>query len=75
LIQRVRAGSLVTLVAETNTSPISYDADLEPGDTFLWWHRCQDSGAVCQMSGIELATDGGVLFPMASFYRFGTAPA
>lgn len=75
-ITRVRAGTETELVAQTSATPISYDfTDLQPGDTILWWLRCQDSGATCTMSGIELCTGGELLHPIAPWFIYGTEPA
>ena len=77
-IDRVRAGTYSTLASWTiggTWTARAYDATLEPGDTFLWLHRRVDVDTTSEINGIELATDGGVLFPMAPYFSFGTEPA
>lgn len=73
-IGRVRAGVPVEILAETSFTPISQDVSIEPGDTIVIWHRCQDSGATCTLSGVGLYTDGELLNPAPPYFTFGAAP-
>jgi hypothetical protein len=73
-VTRIRAGVETVLVAETNANPLSADVAVEPGDTIVWHHRCQHSGATCTLSNIELATAGELLHPTGAFFTFEAEP-